>query len=82
MEQSRDRKRKIPISQNNNGHRGKLTAPYGTELVNLCVTGQERETLIHRAEELSSVQLSPRPMCDLVLLATGSFSPLDRFVGK
>jgi len=29
-----------------------------------------------------SLQLSPRSLCDLELLATGAFSPLDRFMGE
>jgi sulfate adenylyltransferase len=28
------------------------------------------------------LQLSERSVCDLELLATGAFSPLDRFAGK
>ncbi len=35
-----------------------------------------------RASHLQSIQLSERNMCDLELLATGAFSPLDRFMGK
>jgi sulfate adenylyltransferase len=60
-----------------------LIAPYGDEhvLVNLLVQGEEREELIHRASSLKSLQLSARSLCDLELLATGAFSPLDRFMG-
>src|SRR5256884_2249487 len=29
-----------------------------------------------------SLQLAPRSVCDLELLATGAFSPLDRFMGR
>jgi sulfate adenylyltransferase len=35
-----------------------------------------------RAHALPSVQLSDRAVCDLELLATGGFSPLDRFMGR
>jgi sulfate adenylyltransferase len=31
---------------------------------------------------LPSIQLTARSLCDLELLATGAFSPLDRFMGK
>ncbi|KAB8144681.1 bifunctional sulfate adenylyltransferase/adenylylsulfate kinase [Chloroflexia bacterium SDU3-3] len=34
------------------------------------------------ASTLPSIQLSERALCDLELLATGAFSPLDRFMGK
>ncbi len=35
-----------------------------------------------RATTLPSLQLSERALCDLELLATGAFSPLDRFMGE
>lgn len=59
-----------------------LIAPYGGKLVNLVVDGEERSELIRRASNLPSIQLSPRSLCDLELLATGAFSPVDRFTGK
>jgi sulfate adenylyltransferase len=59
-----------------------LIAPYGGKLVDLRVTGPERTALIDKAKSLPSVQLTPRSMCDLELLAVGAFSPLDRFMGK
>ena len=39
-------------------------------------------TLKNFAETLPSLQLSARSACDLELLATGAFSPLDRFMGR
>ena len=60
----------------------KLIPPYGGELVNLIVTGEEREELIARSNKLPPLQISARSVCDLELLATGAFSPLDRFMGK
>jgi len=59
-----------------------LIPPYGGKLVNLVVTGEEREELLARSNKLPSVQISARALCDLELLATGGFSPLDRFMGK
>src|SRR5262245_30438670 len=59
-----------------------LISPYGGELVNLVVEGEERKELTEYANQLSSLQLSPRSMCDLELLAIGAFSPLDRFMGE
>jgi sulfate adenylyltransferase len=59
-----------------------LIPPYGGKLVNLLVTGEERQALLEKATKLPSVQISARAMCDLELLATGAFSPLDRFMKK
>ena len=57
-----------------------LISPYGDKLVNLCVQGEEREALIAQANRYPSVQISARELCDLELLASGGFSPLDRFM--
>ena len=59
-----------------------LVTPYGGRLVSLVVSGEEREELIQKAKHLLSIQLSPRSLCDIELLATGGFSPLDRFMGQ
>jgi sulfate adenylyltransferase len=59
-----------------------LTAPYGGQLVNLVVTGDERQELLARSSRLPSVKISARALCDLEMLAIGAFSPLDRFMGK
>ena len=65
------------------GHTESLIAPYGSRLVNLVVEDAgERAALKERASRLPSVQISPRTLCDLELLATGALSPLDRFMGK
>jgi len=59
-----------------------LVSPYGAKLVDLVVWGEEQEELVGKATSLPSVQLSARSLCDLELLTTGAFSPLDRFMGK
>ena len=60
-----------------------LIAPYGGKLVDLRVAdAREREEWIARAPSLPAIQLSPRSLCDLELLATGAFSPLERFMGE
>jgi sulfate adenylyltransferase len=45
------------------------------------VTKESLHDALQRAKELPTVRLSDRAICDLELLATGGFSPLDRFMG-
>ncbi len=59
-----------------------LIPPYGGKLVTLIVTGKERDDLVARVSGLPSIKISMRAQCDLELLATGGFSPLDRFMDK
>ncbi|HEY8181512.1 MAG TPA: bifunctional sulfate adenylyltransferase/adenylylsulfate kinase [Thermoanaerobaculia bacterium] len=59
-----------------------LIEPYGGELVDLTTAREQCEELLKRAAALPSLQLSPRALCDLELLATGAFSPLDRFLSE
>jgi sulfate adenylyltransferase len=60
----------------------KLVSPYGEGLVDLLVPEADRARFRAHAGTLPSVQVSDRVVCDLELLATGAFSPLDRFMGK
>ena len=60
----------------------KLIAPYGGKLVDLMAPVEELDHLKRYAGKLPSIQLSERSICDLELLATGAFSPLDRFMGE
>ncbi len=57
-----------------------LISPYGGRLVNLLVACEKRDELKAYASQLPSIRLSVRAACDLELLATGAFSPLDRFM--
>lgn len=59
-----------------------LISPYGGKLVDLCVKEDELDELTELSKHLPSIKISPRAICDLELLATGAFSPLDRFMGK
>jgi sulfate adenylyltransferase len=62
--------------------KARLIAPYGGRLIDLVVKGAERDEILGRAPRLPSIKITMRNLCDLELLATGAFSPLDRFMGK
>ena len=59
-----------------------LTTPYGGKLVDLLVADDDLSSIKAEASGLPSIQISDRSVCDLELLATGGFSPLDRFMGR
>jgi sulfate adenylyltransferase len=59
-----------------------LITPYGGKLVDLMVPSEELGGLRDEATHLPSIQLSERAICDLELLATGAFSPLDGFMNR
>jgi sulfate adenylyltransferase len=63
------------------GSDSSLITPYGGRLVDLLEPAAGHADLKARATRLPSIQLSERALCDLELLATGGFSPLDRFMG-
>ncbi len=60
----------------------RLITPVGGSLVDLIVPAEAQADLRARANRLPSLQLSERALYDLELLATGAFSPLDRFMGQ
>ncbi len=60
----------------------KLISAYGGDLVNLVASEEERPSLMEAANQYPMFQISDRNLCDLELLATGGFSPLDRFMGQ
>ena len=59
-----------------------LIAPYGGPLIDLVVPADGSTEVKSYAESLPSLSLSDRCLYDLELLATGTFSPLDRFMGR
>ena len=65
-----------------NSPNGVLNPPYGGRLINLVVSDEERDALVAEANRYPSLQITDRNLCDLELLATGGFSPLDRFMSK
>ncbi len=59
-----------------------LITPCGGSLVNLIRGAEETTQWKEYANRLPSIQISERSRYDLELLATGAFSPLDRFMGS
>lgn len=59
-----------------------LISPFGGQLIDLFVSSESLHDATAYANRLPSLQLSERSVCDLELLATGAFSPLDRFMGS
>ena len=58
-----------------------LISPYGGKLVELRAGAESAAELKDYATRIPSVRLTERQACDLELIATGAFSPLDRFMG-
>ncbi|MEE8349269.1 MAG: bifunctional sulfate adenylyltransferase/adenylylsulfate kinase [Acidobacteriota bacterium] len=59
-----------------------MISPYGDKLVDLLIPVEQQSEVVAKASTLASIQISDRSVCDLELLATGAFSPLDRFMGE
>src|SRR5262245_59323949 len=59
-----------------------LITPFGGRLVDLRVPAAALDERRAAAGRLPSLQLSDRAVCDLELLASGAFSPLDRFMSS
>lgn len=59
-----------------------LISPWGGQLINLVVDPEDLEELKSKALSLPSLQISKRSAYDLELLASGAFSPLDRFMSR
>ncbi len=59
-----------------------LNQPYGGTLVNLLAGPERAAELKAISRDLISLDLAPRQLADLELLATGVFSPLSSFMGQ
>jgi sulfate adenylyltransferase len=53
---------------------------HGGRLVNREIAGVERETLLERTPGLPRLNLRPREVSDLEMIANGAFSPLEGFM--
>ena len=53
---------------------------HGGRLVNRELTGVERETMLERVPSMPRINLRPREISDLEMLANGAFSPLEGFM--
>jgi sulfate adenylyltransferase len=71
-----------PMSKQTSTSTSILISPYGGSLIDLMEPAASAAELARHASTLPSITLSERSSCDLELLATGAFSPLDRFMGK
>ena len=69
-----------PNQVSNSISQSRIISPCGGKLIDLRVAPESKQQLLARAKQLPSLQLSERTLCDLELLATGGFSPLDRFM--
>jgi len=53
---------------------------HGGRLVDRELTGVERETLLERVASMPRINLRPREVADLEMIANGAFSPLEGFM--
>jgi len=63
-------------------HNGSSLAPHGGTLINRFASDDMRADIAAQAEELASLTLSTKALCDLELLANGGFSPLTGFLNE
>jgi sulfate adenylyltransferase len=59
-----------------------LIEPYKGRLIDLLSDSGESPATVEYASSRPSISLTPRQTCDLELLATGAFSPVDRFMSE
>ena len=60
----------------------KLINPHGGTLVNRQVTGRERDQLMRAATKLPKLQLTTRQISELLMIASGAYSPIEGFLSE
>ena len=60
----------------------KLISPHGGTLINREVDGAERAQLAERAARLPKLLLNAKQISDLLMIATGAYSPIKGFLGQ
>ncbi len=58
-----------------------LIPPHGGTLINRFADADRARQLASAASGLPRITLSSKQACDLEMIATGAFSPLEGFVG-
>jgi sulfate adenylyltransferase len=53
---------------------------HGGKLIDRELSGVERETLLERVPAMAAIELRPREISDLEMIANGAFSPLEGFM--
>lgn len=61
---------------------GKLVPPHGGKLKPLLLEGEELLLNMEKAKSMPVVRLTSREASDLIMMATGAFSPLEGFMGS
>ncbi len=61
---------------------GKLVPPHGGKLKPLLLEGEELLQNMEKAKSMPVIRLTSREASDLIMMATGAFSPLEGFMGS
>ena len=59
-----------------------LPGPHGGKLIPLLASEDKKNEYLEEAKELDAIKVNSKECSDIVMLATGAFSPLEGFIGK